>query len=656
MKATPAQKALWMLGVMTAWGLSWILLGLRAAALIKEQPHPFLEGVKLSGIMLNAVLTWAFTALAVSLIIGLITGFISLVGVGVQSPSHLSYKKGCLIGTATLLWFHGVLYAMVPGALATLPGLKLLPMALSLLLLLGTGAGLMAWAVWSGSGTHRSVRLAGILLGITLLILVPHDVFRRFMPGPAAMPDGQRRLLVVSFDALRKDTFERAAPDWQAPAGVTPICVLPATRLAWNILLGAPAEGMRYSQIMPSWDELQRPDGLTLLRAAELKGIRTAFVINDSLTPAYGLQPNLFTTVLEPEGGWKYWFTLGFGSCWPVYSWAQNYLSPVETSNLWCDTDAYYRDIGRQLKNHGWVSSHNCELHSPIVLKFEELHAISGWKWLWRSAYSYKAYANLPELERDQGRRISPRASAQRHFEARAKFLLNRLRPFLEEWNRRYPELSGLVTADHGESFPGIMNAEHELVSTLCGVHGFSLSSDTILVPLHMFGRTAGAFKSGSVFSWLDLRDGIQDWLGNAAPLRLSGSTDGRSIRMRTIRAIHLERQQREAARSGTNGSFSPEKPGLHPKDILSSTTFLPNGTWFYQDLSPRPVKNLALSTALVQGEVVVTYNPEGNGMFTREDWKGYGRVGRWSLSQAQVEKEAEAFDQRHQLPAQPKD
>lgn len=669
MKANTTQKVLWMLGVLLVWGLAWALLGTRAAVIIKDQPHPFLDGVKLTGVMLNAVLVWALTALVVSLVIGLITGFISLVGIGEQDPSHVSFRKGCLIGAATLFWFHGVLYCLVPGALATLPWIKHMPMALAILIFLGAGAGLMARAVWTASRNLRWPRLFGILAALVLLILVPHDVFRRFMPGPPDLPTQKRRLMLVSFDALRRDTFERAMPEWKLSEGVTSVCALPATRMTWNVLFGAPVERMRFSKVMPSWREFQQPDDLTLLRTAELRGIRTAFVIDDSLTPAFGLQPNLFTTVLEPEGGWKYWFTLGFGTCWPVYSWAQNYLSPVETSNTWSDTNAYYRDIGRQLKNHNWVSSHNCELHAPIILRFEEIRALSGWKWLWRSSYSYKPYSSDSELRRDQGARVGPRANAQRHFEARSKFLLQRLKPFLETWGRDYPELSGLVTSDHGETFPGIVNEKNELLSTFTGIHGFTLEPEGIIIPIHGFGRTTWSFQPESVYSWLDLRDNIQAWLMSEAPLKLAPTQEGRVIQMPTIRAIHLERQRQEAlsakraeeAKSaGSAVSLAPPaqpgKAGINPKDILSSTTFLPSGIWFCEDTSKETEKRLPLSTALVRGNHIITYNPEDEGVYYREDWKGYERTGRWKSSREQMDRDTAAFEKAHQLPDPPKE
>lgn len=667
MKATLLQKLRWILGVASVWTVAWALLGARAASIIREQPHPFLQGVKLTGIMLEAVMEWALTALLVMVVIGLILGFLTLLIIGSEKASHVSFRKGLIIGLGTILWIHGVLYTMVPGAMASLPGLKHLPMSISLLLLLLPGGGLLVWAVRTCSERHKTIRLVGILMVITGVFFLPHDLFRRFMPGPKPLQRGERRLVLVSFDALRKDVFEAIEPEWKTPGGATAVCALPATRLTWNVLLGAPLETMRYSKVMPSESEMKNQVDLALLRSAELHGIRTAFVIDDSLTPAFGLQPNLFTTVLEPDGGWKYWFTLGFGSCWPAYSWAQNYLSPVETSNIWCDTNAYYRDIDRQLANHGWVSSHNCELHSPITPRFEELRLLSGWRWLWRSAISYKAYTTVEELQRDHGKRIGLRADASRHFNVRSILLLDRLKPFLQKWEQKYPSLSGVITADHGEFFSTINSQGGPPLSHFAGVHGFNLNPDTVLIPMHPFGQVVSTLSDQDCYSWLDLRNDIASWIKEARPLQLTGSREGRIIQMPTIRAVHLESGGSPGAAPNEPGqkSDSPKQVepgqtqaavGIHPKDIFMSTTFLANGIWFCQDTPPGSIAALPISSAIVQGPRLITYNPDGVGTFERTDYRGYRRLGSWKVSKGAVAQDLAAFSSDHQMPLPPKD
>jgi len=417
---------------------------------------------------------------------------------------------------------------------------------------------------------------------------------------------------------------------------------------------------MRYSRVMPSVSEMTNQVDLRLLRTAEVQGIRTAFVIDDSLTPAFGLQPNLFSTVREPDGGWKYWFTLGFGSCWPVYSWTQNYLSPVETSNIWCSTNAYLRDIDRQLETHGWVSSHTCELHSPITLRFEELLKLSGWKWLWRSANSYKAYVARVEIQRDNGMRVGLRADASRHFNVRSMFLLERLKPFLQKWEQEYPALSGVVTADHGEHFAPIASDNGQVFSHFGGVHGFDLGPDTILIPMHPFGQATSSLGPQDCYSWLNLRDDISTWFVGSGALRLTGSPEGHLIQMPTIRAVHLEpvRIQNPGAQAPgpVENSSAQEAAGIHPKDILLATTFLANGIWFCQDTPPESMATKPLSSAMVQGTHMVTYNPDGHGTYARIDFVGYKKLGMWKTSKGIMDRDLATFLREHRLPPPPKD
>lgn len=665
-KSVP-QKFRWILGVVSVWACTWALLGARAAMLIREQPHPFLKGIKLTGTMLGAVLEWALSALGVMMLVGLVLGFITLLFIGSEDKSHISYKRGLVIGSGTLLWVHGVLYLMVPTALATLPGLKHLPMGLPLLALLGGGAVILYRAVRSSAHRFPGLRTVALLATLTGLFFLPHDLFRRFMSGPKALPSTERRLVIVSFDALRKDVFEFIAPEWKTPGGATAICALPATRLTWNILLGASQETMRYSSIMPSLTEMRSQGDLPLLRSAESHGIRTAFIIDDSLTPAFGLQPNRFTTVLEPDGGWKYWFTLGFGFCWPVYSWYQNYVSEVETSNIWCDTNAYFRDIDRQLKNHGWVSSHNCELHAPILPRFEELRALSEWKWLWRPAYSYKAYSTLEELNENKGRRVGMRADPVRHFKVRAQFLLGRLKPFLNKWEKDYPAMSGVVTSDHGEYFAAIVDQAGHPLSHFEGIHGFSLDPDTIFIPMHPFGRTVSSLGESDSYSWLDLSDNISTWLEGSSFLQLQGGGQGHLIQKPKILTTHLDSsgaagssaptpQVGPDSKSNAGNGSTQNAAGTDPKDFLNNTFFRSDGIWFCADRSPESKAAQPLSSAIILGNRISTFNPDGQGTYLRTDFVGYQLIGSWTVSKTALEHDLANFAQGHQLPPPPSD
>ena len=220
-----------------------------------------------------------------------------------------------------------------------------------------------------------------------------------------------------------------------------------------------------------------RPPSRRLV-AAERKGLRTAFVINDSLTPSFGLQPSLFSDVVEPDGGWKYWFTLGYGTCWPAYSWIQNYFSPVETTNAWSDSEVFWRDLDRTLEGHHWVSSHDCELHVPITLKRAELQTLDPWRWLLHSAKAYHPYTTAAEINQDRSR-LNWRADALLHYQIRIHRLIDSLAPHLEAWNLQYPQLSGVVTSDHGEEHVPLV-ISGKVVSHLNGLHGFLTNDGTL--------------------------------------------------------------------------------------------------------------------------------------------------------------------------------
>ena len=146
MTADFRNKFQWFLGVMTVWAAAWMLLGARAAVIIREQPHPFLRDVKLTGAMLVAITNWAFTALAVMLAIGLIQGLLTLLFLVEKDGIRISFKKGLIIGLGNLLWSHGLLYLLVPAALDSLPGLKHIPMIMNLLLFFGSAGPCSYWS------------------------------------------------------------------------------------------------------------------------------------------------------------------------------------------------------------------------------------------------------------------------------------------------------------------------------------------------------------------------------------------------------------------------------------------------------------------------------------------------------------------------------
>jgi len=372
-----------------------------------------------------------------------------------------------------------------------------------------------------------------------------------------------------------------------------------------------------------------------LLKKAKDAGLRTAFVINDNSTLAFGLQPNLFTSVYEPDGGWKYYFSLGYGTCWPTYSWGQNYFSIVETSNAWADTEAYWRDLDRAMERHHWVSSHLVELHPPLILRLDELVAWRGWRWLWEAPLRYKSYTAVSEIKADGGNRLDWRADARVQYQIRSERLIKSLEPHLAQWEKKYTKLSGVIISDHGELHPRVRLTDDSPDVHIAGVHGFLLDPDTLRIAFHPFGRTLHNLDETQVWSLMDLRDSLAKWVAQSEPLFLTGQKLGSKARILAIQATHLEDSP------GKQGSGL----GLNPNDIASWVVFDPTGVWYVASTAAQHTLRGKFSTALVYPTHMVTFNPNAAGAWERTLFKQYTPMSTSLVTESEMAAEIKSFD-----------
>jgi len=453
--------------------------------------------------------------------------------------------------------------------------------------------------------------------------------------------------LLFGFDGTRQDVLETVRPEWKAPSGVHPIVAVPATRLTWNMLLGADPDRFLHAFVIPFRSEFQAEKPATVtLTEAKRRGLATAFVIDDCTTLSFGLTRHDWSEVLEPYGGWKHFFTVGAGTCWPVYSWIENYVSPVETTNPWSDVRAFYRDVDRTLARHDATFVHTCQLHAPTFLRRDEIQVLRPWSWLLHPAWTYECYQSIEQAERDGYRRVGGRANPKNHYRIRLARITAELQPFLERWTGRYPNLSGLITSDHGTEFIPVIRPDDTLITFLTGNHGFNLIVDTLRVPCHPFGRTVNALEPGSVFSWFDLRDNLWAWVQGQGqgPLVLKAGSGPWHLRFPTIQALHVQRSEASKQR----GSDA----GVHPGALVRATYLMPIGLWLMDDA--QAPKNPVLSRAWVEGERVISFNPLGEGKWWREECRGYEQVASDIVETEAVERELAALQGRVPRPLVP--
>lgn len=633
----PKQFLNWLLGLGCAWALTWLLLGGQMIPILfSGKPHPFLDGAGWNSVLAYAIAEWLIKTLSTYLVMGLITGLVLRVGYQLVLPRKTqiieNFRSGFWIGLGTALWVHGNLYASVPTALSNLPLLRQLPMIVLLLAMLVGGL----WILIAKANQSGKRGILGMGLGVTcltLLLTLPHDVFRAMAPDTEPLSPTEPRLVLLGLDAVRRDVFETANPEWAAPSDLQTVTPIPSTRLLWNHLLGADPEIMKNALVVPNMREFINADHLTLVSRAENKKIKSAFLINDSTTLAFGLQSTWFTTVLEPQGGWKYWFTLGFGTTWPVFSWVENFISNIETSNAWSDPNAYIRDTKRAIKGHNWVNSHYCALHAPFHLTAEELHGWRGWRWLWEAPVCYRTFPGINEAESPLSHQFGWRADAKIHYGIRVKSIINKMKPFISQIKSQYPNLSGVIFSDHGEKHPLVMQSESKRMIHLDGIHGFRADGESLLIAFHPFGKARTEFHPNDVFSLTDLRDSINAWLKNTnQPLLLKAQADGWLFEFISVHAMHLDNENPD------------EDLGIKPRDLVQMVSLSKSGRWFIETDGPMP-DSIRKSTVIARGRELITFDPAPKGNWDRSVWIGFQRINKARVTPASREKEIAAFE-----------
>jgi hypothetical protein len=205
------------------------------------------------------------------------------------------------------------------------------------------------------------------------------------------------------------------------------------------------------------------------------------------------------------------------------------------------------------------------------------------------------------------------------HYRIRATRVLKDLEPFLARWEAAYPGLSGVLTSDHGEEFPPVITPDGTLVSYLTGMHGFTLTPDTLKVPLHPFGATRPLLGPRDIYSWLDLRDDLGRWVQGQRPLQLTRpGAEGWVLSFPTVQAVHTQPKEIRD-QGGVKGA------GMKPEEFLRETYLGFNGSWFMTTPPNLDREEMELSWALIQPDETVTLNPIGKGLYVKGVFSGYG-------------------------------
>ena len=518
-----------------------------------------------------------------------------------------------------LLLMHAWLWALVPTALWVLPGLRSLPMGVSLAVVPLAGLGLLRWAFPGGRRGH----LAGLAMALPWLFLA-HLPFLLFQGAPAAPVGGTRpaELVVLAIDGLRPDVAAAeglvAFHGQHAENAFTPV---PATRLLYGLLLGGDPMRFATGHLIPDLEEYEGKVPLTILREAKARGKKVRFCIDDGGTIGLIGRGGEFDQVQMPARGWENFLNSNLSVHLPIYASWLDTLRVFPTTNPWSGPThglAQALEVGR---GGDWLFFHSCLTHQPIFLTWRELGSIPGW---WQiPARKMEPVASLEALTRTQVENWDERCNPFLAYRIRVRTLMT---SWGRIWNglaqdATYGQATRIFFSDHGERFPHLTEQVQ-----MGGIHGYSLSPWDLKMPLILDGPGAGGEPFTAPVSLLGFR----------AALHELATGQGRPT---------LARMAETPVVSLLNPTQSPDQPPDSP--FQNATTLQtvqaafigPEGLWALANPLPMEARSAHSAVARLENGNLVIYLPLRQGGARRQAWQGYQLLGEQDLDEAAFQK-----------------
>jgi len=516
-----------------------------------------------------------------------------------------------------LLLMHAWLWAKVPTALWVIPGLRLLPLGLSLVLVPLAGLGCLRLAFPRGRGGH----LAALALSLPWLLLAQLPFL--FQGDQAPVPNSHpAELVVLAIDGLRPDVAAaeglEAFHGQHAENAFTPV---PATRLLYGLLLGGDPMRFTTGHLMPDLEEYEGKVPLYILREAKAAGKKVRFCIDDGGTIGLMGRGSEFDQVIMPARGWENFLNSNLSVHLPIYASWLDTLRVFPTTNPWTRpthglTEAL--DAGR---GGDWLFFHSCLTHQPIYLTRGELGSVPGWWGI--PATKFEPLLSLEALTADQARNWDERCNPFLAYRIRVHTLMTAWAPI---WNGLaqdpvYGKATRIFFSDHGERFPHLTEQVQ-----MAGIHGFSLSPWDLKMPMVLDGPGAGSEPFSAPLSLLGFRAALHDLA--------TGQRRPTLARMAEAPVVSL-----------LNPTQSPDLP---PDTAFQTATTLataqaafigPDGLWGLSDPLPMEARSAHSSVARLEGGNLVIYIPLRKGGAQRQVWQGYQLLGEQDVDEAAFQK-----------------
>ena len=502
------------------------------------------------------------------------------------------------------LLLHAWLWWKVPATLWVIPGLRVLPLGLSLGLIPLAGFLLLRTALprgYVGYGAAALLCLLWIGLAQTPFWIEDWQSRRTRRDGHSA------ELLVLAIDGFRSDVaYSQGLGRFRglhAEHAYTPI---PATRMVYGLLWGGDPLRFTSGHIMPDIEEYEGKVPYHILEEAKAKGKKVRFFIDDGGTIGLLGRGEEFDLVKMPSRGWENFINSNLSVHFPVYASWLDVLRVFPTTNPWAAPDNGLHRALEEGRGGDWVFFHACLIHQPIYLTRSEFSEIPGWWWM--PAQKLEPFHSLQEMSEEKIQSWDERASPALAYQIRAKTLLN---SWASVWNGlnqdpTYGKATRIFFSDHGEQFPHVSEKIQ-----LDGHHGFDLNPWELKMPLVVDGPGRQSGKFTPPVSLMGLRSALHDLVTEQQPPTLEAMSKVPVVCRKNLML---------------SPDMSPDTPFVtaEPLGIVKSTYIGPDGVWVMVYAKPADQRGEQAAVAALESDGLAVYRPLKKGGALRSVYKDY--------------------------------
>lgn len=591
--------------VLLIFALLYFKLGEANIFVTRGADNPVMRAFAIKAILTEILPIYLGTGL-ILFVIGMIP--VRLGWLGPKRWDRWTGRGGFWAAFGFILMIHALLWWAVPSTLWVLPGIASLPLAFGLLLVFGCSAA--AW--WAGLRALQPSwwRLSTLMILWWVLCLgylaMPRSLARAGLDEP---PSGHpAKVLMLSIDGLRQDTaFQQGFDKLEGFKVVNGYTAIPATRLEWSILWGGDPNYYSVGNVIPSDEELEGHKPYRILEAAQAKGLKTRFFMDDGGTIGLVDKERAFDRVEMPARGWENFLNSNVAVHVPLFAAWLDALRIFPTTTPWTPVDLGIRRTLADGRGADWVIFHSCLAHQPIFLDRQELSEIPGW---WKARPRDLA----PTWSDPTQDRISHYKPVYNPYVAYQIRIADLIRTWGEIWNGldRDPDYGPALRVfmtDHGERFQhlnGYMQAG--------GVHGFQLDPWEARIPLAFAGP--GIPDGGDAthaFSLLTLRDAV------ASRLLDDATPDLPALLAKDSAVMRLQALDNLSSQPGKS-----EFKQISTEEIIQGSKVLPDGLWVMQYLKPASERAADLTLGIAHGDKLDIYRPLKAGGARLFHYEGY--------------------------------